>query len=166
MILGIWEKNAFFSFIEICTLWIAIFRFFRYITLVNFCFQATGHIFAPRDVIFVLRGPFTIRKKRRLTLLENFIFYGWIGQISVFKSFCYITLVIIEISMACGLSFKAIFSNNYDGNKYILFRTSMIQGGISFIIFNQFLRDLWKGSCEYRCNHGMWYINLVYFFLN
>ena len=32
------------------------------ITLVNFWFQATGHSFSPRDVIFVLRGPFTIRK--------------------------------------------------------------------------------------------------------
>ena len=36
--------------------------YFPYITLVNFCFQATGHSFSPRDMIFGLRGPFNIRK--------------------------------------------------------------------------------------------------------
>ena len=39
----------------------------------------------------------------------------------IFWQFFNITLVILEISMACGLSFWTIFSN-YDGNKYISFQ--------------------------------------------
>ena len=45
------------------------------------------------------------------------------GRISIFfKVFINITLVIIRISMSCNLSFKAIFFNNYGGNKYISFQ--------------------------------------------
>ena len=35
--------------------------FLTYITLVNICFQATGHSFSPRNVIFGLREPCTIK---------------------------------------------------------------------------------------------------------
>ena len=43
--------------------YIGIFRFFfPKVTLVNFCFWATGHNVSPKDVIFGLRGTFTIRK--------------------------------------------------------------------------------------------------------
>ena len=77
-ILGTWEKKRIFCFFEIfiLTLFIGIFRFFPYITLVNFCFQATGHGFSPRNVMFGLREPCTIINRRLLALFENFIFYG------------------------------------------------------------------------------------------
>ena len=57
------RKKRIFLFFEIFifTLFMDIFRFFPYITLVNFCFQATGHNFSPRDMIFGLREPCTIR---------------------------------------------------------------------------------------------------------
>ena len=61
-VLGNKKKNKkMFLFFEI-VIFTGIFRFFPYITLVNFWFQATGHTFSPRYVIFGLRGPFTIRK--------------------------------------------------------------------------------------------------------
>ena len=44
------------------------------------------------------------------------------------------------------------------------FKTSMIQGGYFFKMFDYFLYGLWKGSGGYWYNHGMWYINLVCFF--
>ena len=49
------------------------FRFFSYITIVNFGFQATGHIFSPRNVIHVfgLRELCTIYQK-----LKTFEIYG------------------------------------------------------------------------------------------
>ena len=58
------RKKRIFLFFEIFifTLFIGIFRFFPYITLVNFGFQTTGHSFSPRAVIFGFIGPFTIRK--------------------------------------------------------------------------------------------------------
>ena len=48
------EKKRIFLFFKIFifTLVIGIFRFFPYITLVNFCFQATGHSFSCRNMIF------------------------------------------------------------------------------------------------------------------
>ena len=72
------RKKRIFLFFEIFifTLFIGIFRFFPYITLVNFWFQATGHSFSPRNVIFGLREPCTIINWRLLTLFENSIFYG------------------------------------------------------------------------------------------
>ena len=56
------RKKRFFLFFEIFifTLFIGIFRFFPYITLVNFWFQASGHSFSPRIVIFGLSEPCTI----------------------------------------------------------------------------------------------------------
>ena len=55
------RKNAFFLEIFIPTLFIGIFRFFPYITLVIFfCFQATGHSFSCRNMIFGLRESCTI----------------------------------------------------------------------------------------------------------
>ena len=58
------RKKYIFLFFEIYifTLFIGIFRFFPYITLVNFCVRVTGHSFSPRDVTFGLIGHFTIRK--------------------------------------------------------------------------------------------------------
>ena len=50
-----------FSKFSFVTLFMDIFRFFPYITLVNFGFQATGHSFSPRNVIFGLREPSTTR---------------------------------------------------------------------------------------------------------
>ena len=80
MILGTWHKKEthflFFFEIFIFTLFMDIFRFFPYITLVIFCFQATGHNFSPRDMIFGLREPCTIGNWRLLTFFENSIFYG------------------------------------------------------------------------------------------
>ena len=56
------RKKRIFLFFEIFifTLFIGIFRFFPYITLVNFWFQASGHSFSPRIVIFGLSEPCTI----------------------------------------------------------------------------------------------------------
>ena len=51
-------------------------RFFPYITLVNFWFQASGHSFSPRIVIFGLSEPCTIENWRLLKFFENSIFYG------------------------------------------------------------------------------------------
>ena len=78
VILGTWGKNAIFLFFEIFifTLFIGIFRFFPYITLVNFWFQASGHSFSPRIVIFGLSEPCTIENWRLLKFFENSIFYG------------------------------------------------------------------------------------------
>ena len=44
------------------------------------------------------------------------------GHFSIFWQFFNITLVILEITMACDISFYAIFSNNYDGSKDISFQ--------------------------------------------
>jgi len=57
------KKNTFFLFFEmfIFMLFIGIFRFFSYITLVNFWFQATGHSFSHRNVIFGFREPSIIQ---------------------------------------------------------------------------------------------------------
>jgi len=43
-----------------------------------------------------------------------------------------ISLVILEISMACDQSFWAIFFNNYDGNKYISFQDLYDPRGVIF----------------------------------
>ena len=40
--------------------------------------------------------------------------------------------MILEISIACDLSFWAIFSNNYDGNKYISFQDHHDPRGVIF----------------------------------
>ena len=102
----------FFLFFEIFifTLFMDIFRLFPI---------STGHNLSPMYVIFWLRERCTIRNGRLLTFFENscFTFKGIIFPI--FLQFFNITLV---SSMACDLSFWAIFSNNYDGNKYISFQ--------------------------------------------
>ena len=51
------RKKRIFLFFEILifSLFIGIFRFFPYITLVHFLFQATGQSFSPRGVLFGLR---------------------------------------------------------------------------------------------------------------
>ena len=131
-ILGTWERNAFFCFSKFSFLpflW-AFFDFFPYITLVNFCFQSTGHSFWLRDVIFWLIWPFTNRKKRLLKHFENSIFYRQIGHFSDFLTI-----------------FQYKFGDSWDihGMRPIIlgyffptitmeistfhFRTSMIQGG-------------------------------------
>ena len=48
--------------LDILRFLLAFFVFFPYITLVNICFQYTGHSFSPSDLIFGLGGPFTTRK--------------------------------------------------------------------------------------------------------
>jgi len=72
------RKKRIFLLFEIFTftLFMDIFRFFPYITLVIFCFQATGHNFSPRDMIFGLREPCIIRNWKLLTFFENSIFYA------------------------------------------------------------------------------------------
>ena len=66
------KKTHFFLFFEIVIFTPFFdFRFFPYITLVNFCFQATGHSFSPSNVIF---WPLEI--KRLLNCFENSMFYG------------------------------------------------------------------------------------------
>ena len=57
------------------------------------------------------------------------------------------------------------FSNYYDGNKYISFQAHR-DPRFFFSIFNQLLWDLWKGTCNYWYNQGMWYIYLVLFFFS
>ena len=65
------EKNMLFlKEILFFTLFIGIFRFFPYITLVNLCFQATGHSFSCKNVIFGLREPCTIGNWRFYTFLK------------------------------------------------------------------------------------------------
>ena len=98
------RKKHFFLFFEIFffTLFIGIFRFFPYITLVKFWFQATGHSFSPRNVIFGLREPCTIRNEGFWNFLKiQFFTVNWV----IFSIFGNITLVILEISKACDLSF-------------------------------------------------------------
>ena len=70
------RKKRIFLFFEIFifTLFIGIFLFFPYITLVNFCFQATSHSFSCRNMIFWLREPCTIGNWRLLKFFENSIF--------------------------------------------------------------------------------------------
>jgi len=87
------RKKRFFLFFEIFifTLSIGLFRFFPYITLVHFLFQATGHIFSPRNVIFGLREPCSIQNWRLLTFFENSIFHG-----PFFWLFFNMTLVILN----------------------------------------------------------------------
>ena len=51
------KKHFLFFGIFIFTLFIGIFRFFPYIILVNFSFQATGHSLSSRIMIFGLREP-------------------------------------------------------------------------------------------------------------
>ena len=72
------RKKRIFLFFEIFifTLFIGIFRFFPYITLVNFGFQATGHRFSPRNMINGLREPCTIRNWKHLKIFKNSFFYG------------------------------------------------------------------------------------------
>ena len=91
-ILKPWKGVHSFLFFEIFifTLFIGIFQFFPYITLVNLCFQATGHSFSCRNMIFGLREPCTIRNWRLLTFFENSIFlrlYGpffrFVGNFSI-----------------------------------------------------------------------------------
>ena len=79
------RKKTIFLFFEIFifTLFIGIFRFFPYITLIYFWFPATGHSFSPRNVIFGLREPCTIRNWR-LDFFFNFIFYDWRSHFSDF----------------------------------------------------------------------------------
>ena len=90
--------------IFIFTLFISIFCFFPYITIVNLCFQATGHSFSCRNMIFGLREPCTIGNWRLLTFFENFFTVKGV-IFPIFWQFFNITLVILEISMACDLSF-------------------------------------------------------------
>ena len=68
------RKKRIFLFFEIFifTLFIGIFRFFPYITLVNFWFQASGHSFSPRIVIFGLSEPCTIENWRLSDFLVIF----------------------------------------------------------------------------------------------
>ena len=102
------RKKRIFLFFEIFifTLFIGIFRFFPYIPLVNFLFQATGHSFSPRNVIFGLREPCSIENWRLLTFFWKFNFSRLNGSFfRFFWQFFNITLVILEISMACDLSF-------------------------------------------------------------
>ena len=53
-------------------------RFFPHITLVNFGFHATGVSFSPRNVIFGLREPCTIRNLAH-------------GKITIYHAFFYFT---------------------------------------------------------------------------
>ena len=84
----LWDmrKKLIFLFFEIFifTLFIGMFRFFPYITVVNFGFQATSHNFSPRNMIFGYREPCPIRNWRLLKKIENFIFYGKGGHFSDF----------------------------------------------------------------------------------
>ena len=51
----------------------------------------------------------------------------------IFWQYFNITLVILEISMSCDLSFRGIFfSKNYDGNKYISFQGLHDPRGVIF----------------------------------
>ena len=70
------EKETHFLFFEIFILTLLLAFFIFPITLVTFCFQATGHSFSPRNVVFGLRGPYTIRKLRLLKITENYFFYS------------------------------------------------------------------------------------------
>ena len=104
MILGIWEKNAFFCFSKFSFLRFlhAFFDFFLYITLVNFLFQSTDHSFWARNLIFGLSYPWDMRKKRIFLFFKIFIFTLFIG---IFRFFPYITLVNFRVQ-ATGHSFS------------------------------------------------------------
>ena len=70
------RKKRIFLFFEIFifTLFIGIFRFFPYITLVHFLFQATGHSFTPRNVIFWVEWSLGYKKETHFFFFEIFIF--------------------------------------------------------------------------------------------
>ena len=97
------KSNFLFFEIFIFTLFIGIFRFLPYITLVNFWFQASGHSFSPRIVMFGLSEPYTIENWRHFLKIQFFT-VKWV-IFSIFWEFFNITLVILEIYMACDLSF-------------------------------------------------------------
>ena len=69
------KKNAFFRNFRFYAFY-RHFSIFPYITLVNFWFQASGHSFTPRIVIFGLSERCTIENWRLLKFFENSIFYG------------------------------------------------------------------------------------------
>ena len=142
MILRTWEKNTFFLFFEIFifTLFIGIFRFFPYITLVNFWFQATGHSFSPRNVIFGLREPCTTKNWRLLNFFENFIFHGEMGHFLIF-------LVIFQYNFGVSWDIHGMWP---------------IILGYFFPTITMEISIFISGGYWY--NHGMWYISLVCFF--
>ena len=75
-----WEmrKKRIFLFFEtfIFTLFLT---FFPYITLVIIFFQATSHSFSPRNVIFGLREPCTIRNWRLLYFFLKILFLRFLA---------------------------------------------------------------------------------------
>ena len=73
------ENQFFFSFRNFhfyAFIWHFLY-FFAYITLVNFSFHATGHSFSPRNVIFGLREPCTVRNWSLKIFWGNFSFELW-----------------------------------------------------------------------------------------
>ena len=64
----------------------------------------------------------------------------------IFGQFFNINLVILEVTMACDLSFWVIFSNNYGGNKYISFQDFHDPRGVIFQIFRLIFIGRMKGE--------------------
>ena len=104
------------------------FKIFSLYNTSKFLFSSYQSQLSSTDMIFGFIGPFTIRKQR---------LFG--------EYFLNITLVIIDISMACDLSFQAIFSpRNCCGNKYSG-STHGPRGIIFFFFFSIFMEPM-KGD--------------------
>ena len=100
------EKETFFLFFELSNVTLLI-DIFSYVTLVKFSFPATSHSFSSRNVKFWLRRPCTNRILRIFCLFVIpfiYFFVKWV-LFPFLVFFLDITMVIIEISMACDLSF-------------------------------------------------------------
>ena len=111
VVLGTWEKNM-FLFFEICifTLFIGIFIFFPYITLVFFGVKllVTDFHLGMWYLGWKILVPIEIEDFFNFLKIPFFT-VKWV-IFSIFWQFFNITLVILEISMACDISFYAIFS--------------------------------------------------------
>ena len=117
VILVAWEKGAFFRNFNFY-IFIVIFRFFHYTSLVNFGFQATGHSFSPRNMIFGGREPCTIKNWKLWNVFRKFHFSIFKGLfLPIFLQFFNITLMVLEMSMHATYHFRLLFFSKYDGNK-------------------------------------------------
>ena len=116
--------GTFFLFL-IFTLFNGIFLFFPYITIF-------GHRFSPRNVIFVLREPCTIGNVILLIFLR--LKGSFSRFFAIFFNITLVTLVILEISMACNLyhfNFRLFFPTIMLEISTFNFGTTIVQGGRS-----------------------------------
>ena len=85
------RKKRIFLFFEIFifTLFIGIFQFFPYITLVNFWFQATGHSFSPNEQTDGRTDRHTRKRKKRKNAnfeKQKYVYFSHVPSITQLKN--------------------------------------------------------------------------------